>query len=146
MGAPAPFLTARCCAHVCPSELVAPEKEKDLVPNLLPRRKRKLEELVTRHLGRGGGVTDDDIKSSVLHGGCFLSFLLAFFLSFTSVYHGGRALAGFAGNRHFRARSATQLLPHLEHPQWMLWADVNRCSTPLTLASFSQSPAQAGAT
>lgn len=117
-----------------------------LVPNLVPRRKRKLEELVTRHLGRGGGVTDDDIKSSVFHGGRFLSFFLAFFLSFSSVFHGGRALAGFAGNRRFRARSAIQPRSHLEQPQWMLWADVNRCSMPLTLASFSQSPAQAGAT
>lgn len=36
----------------------------------LAARKRKLEELVTRHLGRGGGVTDEDVKSSVFHGAC----------------------------------------------------------------------------
>lgn len=28
---------------------------------------------MTRHLGRGGGVTDEDIKSSVFHGGRTIS-------------------------------------------------------------------------
>ena len=36
---------------------------------LPPCRKRKLEELVTKHLGRERDVSDEDIKSSVLYGG-----------------------------------------------------------------------------
>jgi hypothetical protein len=41
-------------------------------PCTAPCRKRKLEELVTKHLGKSRDVSDEDIKSSVLYGGWVL--------------------------------------------------------------------------
>ena len=56
----------------CPPAYLLPTPFPTLHPVPPPtpplRRKRKLEELVTKHLGKARDVSDEDIKSSVLHG------------------------------------------------------------------------------
>lgn len=62
-----------CCLSLCTCLITStPLPPPALLPCAVPCplcSKRKLEELVTRHLGRARGVSDEDIKSSVLHGG-----------------------------------------------------------------------------